>query len=106
MNVSNDYPVMIFKNDNGYYSIGLSKKNQDGTRANGYMPCQFKKGVELENQTRIYIKSAWLNFYIKDNKTMPYVFINDYQLVADVIEESKTSLKQDEIVLDECDLPF
>lgn len=112
MKISNEYPVMIFKNtyeNKDYYSLGLSKKNQDGTYANGYIQCQFRKGVAIENQTNIYIKDAWLSFYLKDNKTMPYVFINEYELVADVIkntDKSVKSVKQDEIVLTDADLPF
>lgn len=110
MNVSSEYPVMVFKNtynDKDYYTLGMSHKNQDGTYTNGYMPCQFKKGECLDNQTNIYLKNAWLNFYLKDNKTMPYVFINEYEKVADVIKEtSYTSVKQDEISIDLDDLPF
>ena len=110
MNVSSEYPVMVFKNtynDKDYYTLGMGKKNQDGTYTNGYMPCQFRKGVNIDNQTNIYLKEAWLNFYLKDNKTMPFVFINEYQLVADAIKEtSYTSLKQNEISIDLDDLPF
>lgn len=106
MNVSSEYPVMIFKNDKGYYSIGLSKRNEDKTYTNGYMPCKFRKDVELDNQTRIYINNAWLTFYLKDGKTMPYIFINEYKLVADVIEESKNSFIKDEVSVDLDDLPF
>lgn len=112
MKISNEYPVMIFKNtyeNKDYYSLGLSKKNQDGTYANGYIQCQFRKGVAIENQTNIYIKDAWLSFYLKDNKTMPYVFINECELVADVIkntDKSVKSVKQDETVLTDADLPF
>ena len=105
MKISNEYPVMIFANqkeDKTYYSLGLSKKNQDGSYINGYLQCQFKKGVELDNQTNIYIKDAWISFYIKDNKTIPYVFINEYELVADVIK----SFEKDEVVLSPDDLPF
>lgn len=106
MNVSSEYPVMIFKSDKGYYSIGLSKRNEDKTYTNGYMPCKFRKDVELDNQTRIYINNAWLTFYLKDGKTMPYIFINEYKLVADVIEESKNSFIKDEVSVDLDDLPF
>lgn len=106
MNVSSEYPVMIFKSDKGYYSIGLSKRNEDKTYTNGYMPCKFRKDVELDNQTRIYINNAWLTFYLKDGKTMPYIFINEYKLVVDVIEESKNSFIKDEVSVDLDDLPF
>lgn len=108
MQISNEYPVLVFKReyeDKTFYSLGLSKKNQDGTYMNGYMECRFKKGVEIDNQTNIFIKNAWLSFYLKENKTIPYVFINEYQLVADVIKETSTSIELDDIDINDT-LPF
>jgi hypothetical protein len=81
MNITNDKEVMIFRSEyegKAFYSIGLSKKNQDGSFTNGYMPCQFKNGVNLANQTKIKIGKAWLSFYLKDKKTVPYVFISEF----------------------------
>lgn len=83
MNINYEYPVMIFKNEyqgNVFYSLGLSKKNQDGSYTNGYMSCQFKKGVTIEDKTKINIKKAWLSFYLKDKETKPYIFIAEYEL--------------------------
>ena len=93
MNLEHTYPVMIFRRDTDtrtFYSLGLSKKKQDGSYENGYIDCQFKKGIELENKTKIYIKDAWLSFYKnKDNLTMPYIFINNFETIEETIEESK-----------------
>lgn len=92
MNIKNDYPVMIFKKGNQYgtfYTVGMSKKDRDGNYINGYMPCQFKLGVSVEDKTKIYIKSAWLTFYLKDKETKPYIFINEFELVEDVIQQAK-----------------
>lgn len=89
---TNDYPVTIFRKDydgRQLYSFGLSKKNQDGTYTNGYMPCQFKKGEEVQNKTKIYIKQAWLKFYLKDKETKPYIFINEYETIEETIEKAK-----------------
>ena len=83
MNITNNYPVMIFKREyqgNTFYNLGLSKKDKDGNYVNGYMPCQFKNGISLEDKTKIFIKSAWLSFYLKDKETKPYIFINEYEL--------------------------
>ena len=63
MNIVNNYPVMIFKDENGKYTVGLSNKKQDGSYENAYYPIQFNKDVELENKTKILIKNAWLSFY-------------------------------------------
>ena len=111
MNIENKYPVTIFKRTNDYgtfYSVGLSKKNMDGEYVNGYMPCKFKNGVSLDNQTRINIKKAWLDFYLKDKVTKTYIFISDFELVDK--EETKedpyanfgNSVKAEELD----DLPF
>jgi len=91
MKVIEENPVMIFRKDwdNGTsYSIGLSKKDKNGNFVNGYMPCSFKKGVELENKTKIYIKDAWLNFNVKDNKTYTNIFINEYETVEETIKNA------------------
>ena len=117
MDVIEKYPVKIFKKDfNGktYYKIGLSKKDKDGNYINGYVDAVFRKDVDVDDSKKIYIKNAWLDFYkTKDNKTVVNVFINKFDYVGDVIEETKTdpfnksgSVSQDEIILEEEDYPF
>ena len=110
MNIENKYPVTIFKRTNDYgtfYSLGLSKKNLDGNYINGYMDCRFKKDVTLDNQTRIKIKNAWLDFYVKDKRTITYIFISDFEVVDkqettnDPYAEFGNSIKAEEL-----DLPF
>jgi hypothetical protein len=121
MNINSQYPVMVFRKEyegNVFYSLGLSKKRQDGTYENGYMPCQFKKGVSLEDKTKIYLKSSWLTFYKKEKQTIPYIFINEFETVSEAIDNSKTIVKDetiqndpfkdfgDELEITEDDLPF
>lgn len=87
MNIENKYPVMIFKNEYQgkiFYNIGLSKKDRNGSFIYGNMPCQFRKGVEVPNKTKIMIKSAWIDFYLKDKETKPYVFINEFTMDSEV----------------------
>ena len=100
---------MVFRKDNEYgtfYTIGMSKKLEDGSYENGYMDVRFKKDVDLENMTKINIKEAWLTFYTKsegdDKVTKPYIFINRFELVEDSDIESNS----DEIVINPDDLPF
>lgn len=112
MNISCDKEKMVFKytrDDKEFYSIGLSKKNQNGGYDNGFVSCRFKKDVKLENQTKIMIKEAWVDFYTKDKKTYPYIFINKFDLVNDKSEvpnNTKTDYKENDIVLKDEDLPF
>lgn len=100
MNIENKYPVMIFRNEfegRALYNVGLSKKDQEGNYINGSIPCKFKKDVEVENKSKIYIKKAWLDFYRKDKQTIPFIFISEFEYVGDVIQESK-ELSDSEIV--------
>ena len=93
MNISNEYPVTIFKNVNDYgtfYKVGLSKKDVEGKYINGYKDIKFKKDVELEDKTKIYIKKAWLDFYIKDKKTIDYIFCSEFEKIEETIENAKT----------------
>lgn len=121
MNIENKYPVMIFKNVNEgktFYSLGLSKKDADGNYVNGYISCRFKKDVELEDKTKIYIKNAFLTFYVKDKITVPYIFISEFDTVDQTIEKIKKENEVQEDVVDpystfgstitaeELDLPF
>lgn len=92
---------MIFKNERDgkiSYSIGVSKKNQDGTYEKGYIPVKFPKNIELKSQTKILIKEAWLDFFKIDKRTIPYIFINKFELASEV-----DVIKQ---VQEEKELPF
>jgi hypothetical protein len=126
MEIVSEKNEMIFRKDyNGKpsYSIGLSRKQSDGTYLNGYMKVSFKKDVELKNKSRIRINQAWLDFYKADGKTIPYIFINDYTLTQDgesdtqnvevdtpnPFEDFGNSIKtevQEAIEIKDSDLPF
>ena len=118
MEIISDKEEMIFKNeynDKPYYTMGLSKKDKSGNYIKGYINVNFKKGVVLSNMTKIRIKSAWLDFYKKDVQTIPYIFINDFDIVEndkkDIFEEYGESVKTDfdlgeQMEITEADLPF
>ena len=92
MNITNTYPVTIFRNDTQYgtfYKVGLSKKDVNGNYINGYKDVRFKKEVELADKTKIYIKKAWLDFYVKEKRTIDYIFISEFETLDNKIEESK-----------------
>ena len=122
MNIDNKYPVMIFKREyegNTFYNVGLSRKDRDGNYINGYMSCRFRNGVEVDDKTKIYIKHAWLDFYLKDKITVPYIFINEFEKVGETIDRAKKDIEVnkdqendpfkdfgDSIELTDADLPF
>lgn len=84
MNIEDSRAKTIYRNEvNGkaLYSIGISHKKQDGTWENGYMTCRFPKNADIQNKQKIMIVQGWLDFYLKDKVTHPYIFINKYELV-------------------------
>lgn len=106
MNLKEIDNKMIFRRDNEYgafYTLGMSKKLEDGNYENGYIDVRFKKDVELENMTKINIKDAWLTFYLKNDGdykiTKPYIFINEFEII-----DETNNTENDEIDTD--DLPF
>lgn len=118
MKLINEYPVVVFKNEYQgklYYKIGLSKKDMNGNTIRGYIDCRFRKGVEVDTSKRIYLQDCWLDFYIKDKITKHYIFVNKFEYVQDVIEETKEEPKEEsdpfeefsnEVELTDEDLPF
>jgi len=79
--------TMIFRDDKGKfprYQTSIGKKLPDGTYDNAYIELKFKKGVELENKTKINITNGFLTFYQytpKDSKykvTVWQLFVLDF----------------------------
>ena len=101
MHIKENEEVIIFRNDKGHYSIGLSRKDRNGEVFYGYFPCQFKKDVEVENKTRIMIRNAFMSFYLKEKQTMAYIMITDFDVVEK--KENYAKLKGEEI---EENMPF
>ena len=100
MKIAQDEEVIIFKNDKDYYSIGLSRKDRNNQVYYGYMQCQLKKGLSVENNTRIKIKNAFISFYLKDEKTIPYLMVVDFEIAPK--KENYAKLKGE----NEENLPF
>jgi hypothetical protein len=111
MEIKTDKEEMIFRNEyegKVSYKIGLSKKNKEGQYEKGYMPVRFKQDVELNNQTRILIKEAWLSFNTHDKKTYPYIFINDFNIIDKGTPDQKNPYEEfgEQIAITDEDLPF
>lgn len=106
MNISSNYPVMIFASEfNGkrYYKVGLLKKDIDGNYIKGYKDVRFKNDISIDNQTKIKIKNAWLDFYVKDKKTIDYIFINEFEIAN---EEKPDNISESFYEASDEDLPF
>lgn len=88
--------TMIFKNDIGY-STSISNKKEDGTYENMSISVNFRKGVELENKTKINITDGFLSFY----KTK-----NDEKRLKLVVMEFETNEIPFKETDEDLDLPF
>lgn len=95
MNINTDKQYMFFVkefNDGKAYSIGMSKRDKDGNYKNFYVPVRVTKNVSIENMTKAYIKSAWLEPYEdKEGKTRINIVINEIETIEQVIQESKSN---------------
>ena len=112
MKIIHEYPVRVFKKTyegKDYYRIGLSRKDKDGNYIHGYLDAKFKKDAKVDESKKIYIKDAWLDFYLSDKITKPYIFINQFDYVEEVIEATKKDAFDEfaaEVELKDEDLPF
>lgn len=105
----NDIPVTVFKNEKDgkiRYSIGLNKKNQDGSYENGYIMAQFKKSLnadeDLHNKDKIVLNNAILDFWVDENKNTNYkIFVFEYTKIG------QEDTQNDFVTIDDTsDLPF
>lgn len=97
--------TMIFANEKGGYSTTVSNKNQDGTYENMYIAVNFKKGITLENQTKIDITNGFLSFYKnRQGLALPKIVVMDFEI------KGKAEAKQEEVneyeITNEDELPF
>ncbi len=80
--------TMIFKNDKGY-STSISSKKEDGSYENMFIAVNFKKGVEVENKTKINITNGFLSFYkTKDGLAKPKIVVMEYEIANDTTTQA------------------
>ena len=107
----------VFKstfNDQVFYKIQITQTNYDKTKTKFYQSVNFKRGVELDNETDIIIKEAYENCRKnpKDEyNPIFYLVINDFEIVerkeqieANALDEFRENLN--EIEINDEDVPF
>lgn len=95
--------TMIFANEQGY-STTVSNKNQDGTYNNMYISVNFKKGIIIENKTKIDIIDGFLSFFkTKNGLSKPKIVVMDFEIKGKA-ETKQEDMNEYEIPQDE--LPF
>ena len=74
------------------YATGVSSKRQDGTYANAYMDVRFRKGVIVENKTKIDINDAFFTVreYVVNGETKKKIelMILDFKIIGGVAENA------------------
>ena len=78
--------LIIFKTEKegkNYYSTSISHKNFDGEYEYTSIPVKFRKNVDVEDKQFIFIKEAWLDFYIHNDKEQLFIFISDFDKVKE-----------------------
>lgn len=107
MNIQDDKQFTIYEKEiNGvkYYRLQMGKKVQDGSYQNGYIDVKFAKCEPPKNRDRIYLKKAWISFYLsKDKHTIPYVVCTEYETTEQVIRDSKKDIVKQEVKEDNPD---
>ena len=119
MDIISNKDELIFRKDfkgKPTYSMGLYKSDKESNLVCGYIKVNFRKGIDIPNKTKIKIKDAWLDFYNKDKKTYPYIFINEFEIVdngekENPYEQFGNSIKTEsqigkQIEIQDSDLPF
>ena len=102
--------IRVFKttwNDQNYYKFQVTQNNYDKTKSKFYINLQFKKGVDLPNESDIIVKQFVEN--LRENKNdkynpIHYYQINDFetcenqeQAVQDAYDEFRENLDENEV---------
>lgn len=98
-------------NDRTFYKIQITQTNYDKTKEKFYIGVQFKKNVELANETDIIINEAFEN-YRKNPKDpynyIPYYVITDFticereeQMKAQAYKDYQDTLNENEVNIDD-----
>lgn len=89
--ITDNKPVMVFRQDktsasgNAYtqYSLGISSKNTEGNWVNGFIDCQFKRGVEVANRSQINISNSFFTVNEYNGKKYNRLFVLDFEVVGE-----------------------
>ena len=121
--VTEQTPVTVYVNErqtqNGTfktYSIGVSSKDKDGNWVNGFLPCNFRKGTEIANKSKISISNSFPTVRKYTDKTGTErteigIFVLDYEVVEGGQPQTTAASNNNDWLnipdnLDDSSLPF
>ena len=88
--------IRVFKttwNDKNYYKFQVTQNNYDKTKSKFYINLQFKKGVDIPNESDIIVKGFVEN--LRENKADKYNPIHYYQINNFELVENQEQQIQD-----------
>lgn len=88
--------IRVYKttfNDNNFYKFQVVQNNYDNTKTKFYIPIQFKKGVDVHNETDIIVKKFVENLRV--NKADKYNPIHYYQILDFETVENQEQMERD-----------
>ena len=88
------------------YATGVSSKRQDGTYANAYLDVRFRKGVVIENKTKIDIKNSFFTVREFTVNGEPRKKIELMVLDFDIVEAGRAEEQGHFSALNYDDVPF
>lgn len=111
LNITGEQVIFKNKNNTGYYTT-TSNKLEDGIYDKNFITVGFRKGVEVENFTKINIKEGFLTHYSYKNEEGETIkrfkiMIMDFDVVETYSNntEDTTNNEMSDIYPDD-DLPF
>lgn len=113
LNITGEQVIFKNKNNTGYYTT-TSNKLEDGTFEKNFITVGFRKGVELDNFTKINIKDGFLTHYSyqnEDGETIKRfkIMVMDFDVIETYSNnntENTTSDEMSDIYPDDDGLPF
>ena len=106
--------IRVFKstfNDKNFYKFQVTQKKYDGTSTKFYIPIQFKRGVDVPNESDIIVKGFVEN--LRENKIDKYNPIHYYQInnfelleseeqaIQNAYDDFRGNLEDNEVNIDE-----
>lgn len=103
--------IRVFKNvynDKTFYRFQITQKNYDGTPSKFYISLQFRKGVEIPNESDIIVHQFVEN--LRENKKDPYnpqhyYQINDFEIVeneermrANALDDYRETIDENQMI--------
>jgi hypothetical protein len=78
--------ITVRKHGTGYYTT-VARKLEDGTYDNAFVSVSFRKGVELEDRTRIKVNDGFLSFWRKTPETKEMITITRKDGTTEEVEK-------------------